>query len=246
MVPGLKVSIDGFEVALADPTENLPATIPEVDAIAGHFPEGGVTRAEGSAADTDFLRRHGADASYLHFACHARGGMIDPGESGIRLADGFVSAHEIGALGGLGGRLTVVSACQSAVADITQMPDEVFSISTALLGIGAACVIASLWPVDDVATAILMTPLYEEMFDNDREPAVALVNAQLWLRQLTEAQEREYLSAYPSLEAELRRRSAAGEPPGRRGVETGSGPGSESIRPYGHPDFWAAFVAVGS
>lgn len=83
------------------------------------------------------------------------------------------------------------------------------------------------------------------MIDNAREPVVALANAQLWLRQLTEAQESAYLAAYPSLEAELQRRSPASLWAQGRGNRIRAW-GPESIRPYEHPDYWVALIAVGA
>jgi CHAT domain-containing protein len=46
---------------------------------------------------------------------------------------------------------------------------------------GAARVVASLWKVDDAATAALMARFYEEMFTNRKPPVVALRDAQIEL-----------------------------------------------------------------
>ena len=48
---------------------------------------------------------------------------------------------------------------------------------------GAARVVASLWKVDDVATAELMAQFYKEMFSNGKRPAAALKAAQVYLSQ---------------------------------------------------------------
>jgi CHAT domain-containing protein len=44
---------------------------------------------------------------------------------------------------------------------------------------GATRVVASLWKVDDAATAQLMSYFYQEMFTNQKKPAAALRAAQL-------------------------------------------------------------------
>jgi hypothetical protein len=66
--------------------------------------------------------------------------------------------------------------------------------------------VASLWPVDDLATALLMTPVYEELFAAPHSLPEALRRAQLWLRDLTADGARAFLDAHPALAAERRRR----------------------------------------
>lgn len=126
--------------------------------------------------------------------------------------------------------------------ELNGLPDEVQSIGAAALAAGAACAVASLWPVDDLATALMMSRLYEEMTTGGRRPPEALRRAQLWLRDLTGEEELEFFERHPQLEAEYWERLRRGTLPGRRG------PGAEPSdpAPYGHPDFWAAFVALGA
>lgn len=231
-------------VAVSNPNGNLPAAGAEVEEIARHFDPHRISRVDGRQATSHFLQSAAAEASHLHLACHANGGLFDATEAAIRLADGPVSALKLTGLSGLQARLAVVSACQSAVSEIAAAPDEVFSIGTAMLAAGSACAIASLWSVDDGPTALLMTRLYDEMFSRNRRPPEALRRAQLWLRDLTRACEAQFLEGHPALEAEFRRRSALGERPGHRGTDARMATGEE--RPYAHPVFWAPFIAVGA
>jgi hypothetical protein len=100
--------------------------------------------------------------------------------------------------------------------------------------------VASLWPVDDLATALLMTPVYEELFAAPHSLPEALRRAQLWLRDLTADGARAFLDAHPALAAERRRR-------GDKITNGGDmAPGANVARPYAHPDFWAPFIAVGA
>lgn len=224
-------------LAFANPDLSLAAAGPEVDEIAVHF-AGREKVARESDATSGFLRAEINAATHLHFACHAQAGIFETVETGIVLADGFLPAHELPTLTGASLRLAVISACQSAVAEIARLPNEVFATSTALLAAGSACVVASLWPVDDGATAILMIRFYEEMFANDLEPPDALRNAQLWLRELDDQEKDDFLTSHPVVGAEIRRR----EGQERRGRAKGAGqPG----HPYSHPDYWAPFIAVG-
>lgn len=228
-------------VALADPCGDLEASVPEMESIAARFHPDRSTFASGAEATTDFLRDHLSEATHVHLASHAQA-SLDTQQTGVQLADRFLPALDFDELGEVGARLIVVSACQGATQETAFRPDESFSVSTALLERGAACVIAALWPVDDRATALLMTRFYEEMIDQRVSPAVALGRAQIWMRDLSEQDASTFLAAYPSLEAVLRRQAT-------NGIEKRRGAGGAKLqaqtRPFSHPDFWAAFVAVG-
>ena len=56
--------------------------------------------------------------------------------------------------------------------------------------------VASLWKVDDDATAELMKHFYREMFENGRSPAAALREAQLKMRQTTRWQDPYYWAGF--------------------------------------------------
>ena len=228
-------------LGLADPKSNLRAAVPEVRSIANLFPVRDVFVAEGAAATTAVLSQRVAGRSHVHLACHGRAGLISVEEAAIELADRPITALELAGLPDVAARACVISACQTAVAEFNDQPDEAISVGTALLAAGSACVVASLWSVDDAATAILMTRLYEQMLVSGEPPPVALRRAQLWLRDLNLEDEQRFLAGHPELEHEWRRRMEAGEPVGRRG------PGAiESDRPYRHPDLWAPFIATGA
>lgn len=225
-------------LALADPTEDLPAAVAEVQEVAEHFG----TNAEvaiGPQADAGFLTRGTASADFIHIAGHGQANL-DPAKTGVILADGLFEAAELGGAD-LQARLVVVSACQSATADTVRNPEELFSVGTALLAAGAAAVIASLWPVDSEATALLMSKLYEEIMVVRQRPPAALRQAQIWLRELSEHDRAEFLSKHPLLASGLRshRRLTA-----RRSMGTGSL--QENAQPFSHPDFWASFIAIGA
>lgn len=232
-------------VALADPEGNLPAARPEVAEISVLFGSANVDVAAGGQADAEFLRRHAAHATHVHLACHARGGLFDAGEATVILASGALPALELSAVAHLGARLVVISACERALSAIAGLPDEVVSIATAMLASGSACVIASLWPVDNLATALLMTRLHQEVLVSGHRPPEALRHAQLWLRDLNQDEEQRFLERHPALDAEFERRARSGQSaPGLR-AEGVADAGPCGVRPYAHPDYWAPFVALG-
>ena len=230
-------------VGMANPIGDLPAAEPEVREIAHAFTPGNVKLAIGRAATVAFLRAHASGADYLHLACHARGGLFDSADAAVKLADATISAFGLTELPTLTTRLVAISACQSALSEIAGMPDEVISICTSMIAMGSACSVASVWSVDDAATALLMIRLYDEMRSNGQRPPEALRRAQLWLRDLTVEEEDAFLDQHPALRDEFHRRALTARPPGRRGFAGHSN--SAPLRPYAHPDLWAPFVAVG-
>lgn len=232
-------------VALVDPERNLPAAQAEFDGVRPLFGQR-VESAGGTSADWSFLRTHAQTGTYLHLACHARSGVWGETVPAVMLADGPAEMTQLTELAQLPSRLVTVSACQSAVVDITLMPEEGISVATALLAAGAACVIASLWPVRDDTTALLMTRLYKEMIEGGLRPPEALRRAQIWLRDLTDPELDAFLADYPSLAAEFARRQAMGDRPGRRASGGPRRSGGLVERPFADADYWAPFIAIGA
>jgi CHAT domain-containing protein len=76
--------------------------------------------------------------------------------------DGRLEVHEIHALDFTGTRLVVLSACQGATGELGG-GDEIVGLVRPFLATGAAAVVASLWNVDDRATARWMGGFYESL-----------------------------------------------------------------------------------
>ena len=240
-----RANLEPSLVALADPLGDLPAAVPEVETIAQHF-EGRKSIATGTRATWEFLRTNAREGTHLHLACHARPAIWGESLPAVILADRSVAASDLTELAELPSRLVAVSACQSGVVDITHLPEEAISAGSVLLAAGAACVIASLWPVRDDTTALLMARMYEEMLDNGCRPPEALRRSQLWLRELTDGEADDYLRRHPELEQEFRRRAESGDRPGQRSVEMRRSGGGVEEHPYSEPDYWAPFIAIGA
>jgi CHAT domain-containing protein len=127
----------------------------------------------------------------IHFATHSILDLEHPELSGIILSmvdekgkpqDGYLRLHDIYQLN-LPADLVVLSACETGVGK--QVKGEgVIALTRGFMYAGAARVIASLWKVDDAATAELMARFYREMFVNRLAPAAALREAQNQLRQI--------------------------------------------------------------
>jgi len=82
----------------------------------------------------------------------------------------------------LSAELTVLSACQTALGK--DIKGEGFvGLTHSFISAGSKSVVASLWKVDDRATAALMEDLYQSMLQKGMSPAAALRAAKLKLRQ---------------------------------------------------------------
>lgn len=163
-------------VAVAD--ERAPRVDAEVDAVAALLPAAEVLR--GPFATCEAVRAAAAmSPPVLHLACH---GVFHPAHamfSALRLADGWLTAHELAA-GSLAGSLVSVSACESGRYAV-HAGDEVVGLPRALLVAGARDVVASNWLAHDDATARLMTRFHAAVAGGD-DPAAALRIAQQAVR----------------------------------------------------------------
>ncbi|NTW00036.1 MAG: CHAT domain-containing protein [Oscillochloris sp.] len=97
----------------------------------------------------------------LHIAAHGQIRRDAPLLSQLSLADGPLRLAEVLNLNLHGTRLVTLSACDSGT-----LPDRggaLLALSGAFLVAGAECVLASLWPVEDEATRLLMGVFYSAL-----------------------------------------------------------------------------------
>lgn len=120
-------------------------------------------------------------AQLLHLACHAEFRTDSPGHSALHLGDGVLTVAQIEEQR-TATRLVVLSACDTGRAQ-TAAGDEGMGLVRAFLLAGAQEVVASLWAVDDQATALLMGHFYRHWGSNGGEVGPALQRARAELRQ---------------------------------------------------------------
>lgn len=155
----------GGVLAFAPRPEALPASRREVAAIARLTD---ATVLTGNAASEEAFRRAAPNGRVLHLASFGVLNSRNPLFSFVELApggghDGRLEVHEVFGLR-LQADLVVLSACQTglgsgALADVPAGDDWV-GLTRAFLHAGARQVVATLWPVDDWATAALMEAFY--------------------------------------------------------------------------------------
>lgn len=177
------VTPDGLQIP------RLLASGREADEIMALAPAGSSLKAVGFAATRDRIFS-GALASFriVHIATHGIINSEHPEESGIVLSlvdqqgrsqDGFLRLHDIYKLK-LPADLVVLSACSTALGKDVR-GEGLIGITRGFMYAGAAGVVASLWKVDDEATAELMKHFYAALFKKGMPPAAALRDAQLEL-----------------------------------------------------------------
>jgi CHAT domain-containing protein len=167
----------------------LAATRQEARAIAAAAPAGmALERIGFEASRAAALEPALAQYEIVHFATH---GIVDnenPGLSGLVLSlydekghpqDGFLRLHDIYNLR-LPAELIVLSACSTALGKPLR-GEGLTGMVRGFFYAGAARVVASLWKVDDDATADLMRRFYTGMLQAKHSPAAALRQAQLEL-----------------------------------------------------------------
>jgi len=159
----------------------------EVQAIADLFDPSQVRLFVGDeASEAQFVSAEPVgSARYLHVAAHALVDNEEPALSALLLAldgndsgDGLLQAHEVFDLS-LSAELVVLSGCETALGRPVR-GEGLVGLTRAFLYAGADAVSVSLWPIDDAATAELMTGFYRGL--QAGEPAVeALRKAKLHL-----------------------------------------------------------------
>lgn len=164
---------------LGDPSLDLPGAEAEVRAIVGTG-TGGELHVRQAATEALFRDRAG-ETPVVHVAAHAVVDEIDPLFSTVLLApsdgfDGIVEAHDFYRLDLAGNEMVVLSGCDTGVGRVRRS-DDVFGFMHTLHGAGAETIVATLWPIDDTATGILMSTFYEAL--ENRPVAIAMRDAQV-------------------------------------------------------------------
>ncbi len=254
--------LEATPLPVANPTGDLPYTPSEALAFA-HLLE---------LSDAAILWENQATKAQLlgslpgkilfHYSGHAAYDWLQPEESALLLTGGdTLTLAEIQASHALAGnQLTVLSACETGLTEITRgLADEYIGLPAAFLEAGAAAVVASLWSVADISTSLLMIRFYQHLTGRGTSrplpPAEALRGAQLWLRGASKAELLAQVDWLEKLWREHNRRHPIGSPAYRRGylnlllhlprarqfIEA-----RPDDPPFAAPFWWAGFQAVGN
>ncbi|MEO0644643.1 MAG: CHAT domain-containing protein [Cyanobacteria bacterium J06650_10] len=234
-------SLQAFDSLLAvqNPTEDLGFADFEVEEIASLFDNKPrvLKRDEARKSDVVNMQTH-SKQRYLHFACHGSFNLGSPLASSLVLADKQnLTLSEIFSLNLKDAYLVTLSACETGLTDFRSISDEYVGLPSGFLYAGSSNVVSSLWTVDDLSTAFLNIQFYINLKDFDRCPnaAVALNQAQQWLRNITKKE----------LEIWIAERQFNISSTLRKGLDYRLQKLSDDDQPFNSPFYWAAFCAIG-
>jgi CHAT domain-containing protein len=131
----------------------------------------------GAQATSERLAEEGRDAYVLHLACHARFVSQSPLASGLRLADGWMTIHDLYGVRIEGGAV-VLSGCDTGRSAVGGA-DELVGLVSGFLAAGASTVMMSLWALNDEAARELLARVYQLWDKRPSGLAAALRTAQL-------------------------------------------------------------------
>jgi tetratricopeptide (TPR) repeat protein len=195
--------MQGATLLVGDVTETLRYATAEISHLADYRKQGEVIQAQSVEAIIEAAPR----CNFVSFACHGRYDTENPYNAGVIVER---TGGEISGVGSTGNsldstyrkltagdcmtrlsldacRLAILSACESGLPNLHES-GEMTGLPSALLVAGAKSVIASLWPVDDAATFILMQHFMEQWAGGNglhESPALALKFARDLLRTTT-------------------------------------------------------------
>jgi len=154
------------------PWKRLPQSRREVEEIAALFPPGRRRTYLDREASEERAKSVGRNARIVHFATHAYVDDRSPFDSGLVLSipeelaegrdNGLLQVWEIFESVRLDADLVVLSACETGIGEI-RGGEGIIGLTRAFQYAGARSVLASLWRVDDEATAELMQRFYRHL-----------------------------------------------------------------------------------
>lgn len=164
----------GHTVVVAGP--GLPGAGNEAARLASLYPHADLLTGERASMATVLTAMAGADLA--HIAAHAHFRADNGLWSGLELADGPLTAYQMGQLR-RPPRVVVLSACQSGLSTV-RPGQEMMGFVGALLALGTETVVASVVPVEDKSSEALMVAFHERLLAGG-PPAKALAAAQVAL-----------------------------------------------------------------
>jgi tetratricopeptide (TPR) repeat protein len=145
-----------------DATEDLPFTRYECETLAKTYQIPPTRRLQGKEAKIDSVKHLLQQVQILHTSHHAASHLNEPLESALQLADGELKLGQLLSPGWRMPDLSDVFTCNCETHfSVTDVTDEILTLSTGFLCAGARSVVSTLWSVEDLASAMLSLFYYE-------------------------------------------------------------------------------------
>ncbi|MEG5160409.1 CHAT domain-containing protein [Microcoleus sp. AT3-A2] len=173
--------------AIQNPTDDLMAADMEVETIKNIFSNPEIFSKENAkkgkqSESTLEIAEKVADSHHLFFSCHGSFDRNEPLKSGLQLYDGTLTLEEIIRYFNLSQcSLVTLSACETGQVQLDNT-DEYISLTSGFLLAGSPSLYVSLWSVNSLSTAILLIKTYENLYHQPGKFALALSQAQIWMR----------------------------------------------------------------
>ncbi|NEO38177.1 MAG: CHAT domain-containing protein [Moorea sp. SIOASIH] len=253
--------------AVQNPTGDLSYANIEVEVIKRYFNPADTDVLVENAATKDAIDSKALNTYHcLHFSSHGYFNLEQPQKSALILADAYLNSAPVelnpaqhldlgndkvldldkcltlDAIFALKSeqklaqcRLVTLSACETGLVQ-SKLTDEYVGLTTGFLVAGSPAVLSSLWKVDDLSTALLMIKFYQNLL-NQMSLAVALNQAQLWLRDATVQELRDWaeqLTKELNLDTNFNKK-----------IKKVLRFFNSQETPFKSPYYWAAYCAIG-
>jgi CHAT domain-containing protein len=219
----------------------LPYAGLEVRALEQFFAAGSRRVLAEEAATRKAVAQRLAGTTHLHLACPGEFNHRDPLDSALYLAgEDRLTLRDLldGNLDLSSQQLAVLSASETGISEFERVPDEFIGLPAGFLQAGVPGVVATLWQVHDLSTAVLMAEFYRLLLAEQQDPATALVRARGHLRDATARELAEWFER--RFDDSGRTDLAAYEAAAHFRVWL-----DPDDRPYADPVYWAGFVYFG-
>ena len=244
-----------------DATEDLPFTRYECQTLAKNYQIPPTRRLQGKDATIDSVKHLLRQVQILHTSHHAASNLNEPLESALQLADGNLKLGQLLSPGWRMPDLSDAFTCNCETHfSVTDVTDEILTLSVGFLCAGARSVVSTLWSVEDLASAMLSL-FYYDLRQAGLSRSLALQKAQQNLRNLTG---KEFAARYQSALAQHleelhaaimeKHRGAVNETESQKLLDAArkieaqqqrlEGCAKEDL-PFNSPYYWAGFVSQG-
>ncbi|MEL7068329.1 MAG: CHAT domain-containing protein [Cyanobacteria bacterium J06581_3] len=243
-------------LSLADPrgkhTERLESAEVEATLISQHFHHATTLPTSQATTQNVITQLEATDPSasatsgkIFNFSGHAWAER-QPKHSALHLqGEDRLTAETICKLNLKDYELVTLSACETAVTGLQTIESDYVGLVSAFLTAGAANIISTLWIVESESNAWLMTTFYQHYAAGD-SPALALKEAQTWLRTLTYPELATWLQQQQSRLSEAEHSGPYDALSDRIGdIQSDPSKINSDQPPYADPYYWAAFTVTG-